>query len=59
MDEAMGRSWLGARMDQRVDDASVVHPQASGLMGNLGMVSAMGGDISTGQKQGERGQKFG
>lgn len=46
MDEAMGRSWLGARLDQRVDDASVVHQQASGLMGNLGMVSAMGGDMT-------------
>jgi len=45
-------SWLGARLDQRVDDASVVHQQAAGMMGNLGMVSAMGGGISPTRGQG-------
>lgn len=38
-------SWLGARLDQRVDDASVVHQQSSQMVGNLGMVTAMGGGI--------------
>ena len=35
-------SWLGARLDQRVDDASVIHQQSAQMMGNLGMVSAFG-----------------
>nr|HRJ12786.1 DotA/TraY family protein [Alphaproteobacteria bacterium] len=36
-------SWLGARLDQRVDDASTIHQQTSGMVNQLGMVSAMGG----------------
>lgn len=43
-------SWLGARLDQRVDDASVIHQQSAAMVGNLGMISAMGGGIKFGGK---------
>lgn len=42
-------SWLGARLDQRVDDASVVHQQSAQMVGNLGMVSAFGGGMRFGK----------
>jgi hypothetical protein len=44
-------SWLGARLDQRVDDASVIHQQSSSMVQNLGMVSAMGGGIKVEKTQ--------
>lgn len=42
-------SWLGARLDQRVDDASVIHQQTTGMVQNLGMVSAVGGGVKFGK----------
>lgn len=43
-------SWLGARLDQRVDDASTIHQQSAQMVGNLGMVSAMGGGLNVGKQ---------
>lgn len=46
-------SWLGARLDQRVDDASVIHQQSASMVQNLGMVSAMGGGMKVKQQSDE------
>jgi conjugal transfer/type IV secretion protein DotA/TraY len=48
-------SWLGARLDQRMDDASVVHQQSAQMVGNIGMVSAMGGGMRMGRQPGGAG----
>lgn len=41
-------SWLGARLDQRMDDASIVQQQSASYTSNLGMISAMRGGSMAG-----------